>query len=1065
MNNQNNFLYTLLNGDLRGVEISGPAINPFNQRDTNITTNKNPTFPDNPSIKNYSWSLQEINFDYGIEYPLVRKEIFNASIFNIASSVIQSDNGNLSVFNVPPKTVQVYSASLYSTNSVLTSLNINWDDSLALYFNDSLFASNFINSGYNSKYVDIPISTGLNKIDIYLYSNSGNKNFTINNSLGSLAQGWYIPNHILPDTPTNLLVENDFNSNNKKDPNINIVSWNNSEELDDKTLGYKVFRRGPYLSGVSPIVSSSYSGYNESTLTGYNQFSNKDIFYTISKVSPNGESLPLLEFRAIPSGAITPVLITGIWNSAGVGLLSGTEWEYCMFPRTSGGDHIWTPPVSINSLGGVINLDYIVGANYSHIDVYRIANTGVSGIRRNVELDSFTSYLIATITGIGNGSFTDSGIAQSTFITGIKFLSERQDPYDINRFYNYNTFAISWSGSLESGAYYRVYKTNYSGIYGDSSLVGETNLNRIIDSGVLFQGAPVSFKNIGIVENTKRFTDVVLSNRTYDYKVSSYNYSYLESPLSTGYTITAGDPYAPNTPSGISITSLNGFATLGWQNGVEPDLEGTIVYQSDNGVSYSEVGRTTSNNYTRFIGYSGSPWFKLANYDTSDNISPLSAGYQGSGTLVADNIILRDFRTLSTLDIDLDNYIYSGFNLSTSVMVRSQMCAIHCPSGVYESYSSAAPPILTLGLERYSSVGTQYTTFSPDGALGGTVAIPYNSGFGIAAIEDTSQSRYHLLNVAYYTGVNSDLYLFNRCFEGVGGVPSIAYTFLNGNTTGIRVGDWITSQFPTSQKEFTNAALNPVIATNSGFSDKHVIIYLSGTGANHSVSFGFTSSNKSGIYTGPEKYLSIHNADISKRDGFSAAMDYDGYIHLFYMGSGNNPRTNKLKWYKLDYQVGNNNPVTILASGAHSNNGVGGYLFEQSTNKYVLGEPRCFIDELNNIYIMQKGNRAETVVATPFKKTIFTSQITKNGSVLVSPNSIYQIPFEFESTWGIAYTPITNLAYSWYTLGETAREGNVGRYNVKNETYNYRDGLYRRLHSLEFYNNASLYQILQSILK
>ena len=1062
MTTPNDFIYSLLNGNTKDVEIVGPPINPYNQKSISITSNKTPSSPDDISIKNYAWSLREFKTDSIGEYPILRKDIFEANSDNIDNSIIYSDNGNLSIYNVPEKTVQVYSASISSNNPTMTRLNLDWGDSISVYSNDSLLVSNGDGFGYNSKYVDIGIETGVNTLEIYLYSYSGMKNFTINSKLGELVNGWYIPNFILPTTPSNLMVVNDYNSNKKKDPNLNIVTWDFEKQAKDgNSLGYKIYRVGPYSTG-TPISSVLCTGYYVG-ISGFGIPNGSRKFYSVSAVYPDGETVLGDSIRATFQNKIVPPSLTGYGYYPGSGNLSGSILYYNVIARTSTNKSLWAPYEVISSNDNIVKLFYTTGSNYSYIDIYR--NNGFldySGIIIDSP-NSFRSYKVATITGIGNGVFIDSGLTNGAYVTGLDFIDFSYDKYGEVNYYADNTFRLSW-GAL-SGATYKIYRTKFSGVFSSTSLVGETTTNSFVDSGFTYTGKPITLEHIASVENVNTYNDTVLSNRTYDYKISAYNYSYVSSPLSTGYSITAGDPYPPAAPSGINITSFNGFTTLGWLNGVEPDLEGTIIYQSGD-AGFTEIARTTSNTYSKFIGYSGAPWFKLANYDTSDNVSQLTSAYRGSGTFVAENIILTSFKTLSSLDVDLELYVPSGFNTTTSAMTRMQMGAIHCPSGVYQTYTVSAPPFLGLGLERYGvpSNSIQYTTYSPDDVLGGTVGIPFNSGFGFTAIEDSSLGRYHLLNVAYYSGqVNSaNLYLANRCFEGKSGAPSIAYTLVSGNTTGIFVGDWIQGQYPYGNAEYNNAVANPVIATNSGFADKQVIIYLSGTSSTNKVSFGFACSNRSGIRVGPEKYITIPSSDISPRDGFSAAMDYDGALHLFYMGSGLSPSTNKLKWYKLQYNT-DSSPITILNSGNYTNNGIGGYLFQQSPSIQILGEPRCFIDETNSIYIFQKGNRSNAVVAAPFKKTIFASQMDKNGNIQVPVNSIYQLPFEFESTWGITYTPLGGLAYSWYTLGTTATSSTL--FAQKNRTYNYQNGVYRRMHPLEFYNSSSLYQILQSILK
>lgn len=1073
-------LISQLNRMSEARAVASLAIAPVQSSSTYSTEFQENSF-NKKTISDFSWTHRF--FEYNVSDTLLplTSDIFGWAKDRIRSESTQSVNGNLSIIDVLPNYIHSYSTYIYKNNPYSLDITPDWSDSIGIYINnDPIIKSNY--NAFTTRTVPIILYSGWNELKILLYTKSLNKNFSINSEIGSLADDWINLQYDLPEVPTNLSVSIDVNSlNNRKDPNTIVIKWDKMDSFN--TAGYNIYRTGPYITGITvPVINkNTSSGYFVSGVLGID----RESYYQVSAYSDNfGETLPS-ESIAI---SLSPH-ITGVYSVSGIssfihgsGLISGGYFYVVgaavdrgfVYSNISPSDSSYYFENDKNA----VLLSWSGVENVSKYEIYRYpASSFIS--------DSFC------MNGLTSGNFiaTVYPPSLSYFDTGvIGIVSSGFKPLDgdiidrtleKSRFIaNVNNAAmLNWSGvnfSISGIIGYKVYRTYYSGIYQKNSLVGVTTNLFIIDSGIYsgstdpLAGKPTSIENIASLSYlTNKFKDTsIVKNQSYSYSLSTYNERLLESSLTTGCYIIAGDQIAPSTPTNITITSFNGFATLGWVNGGESDLAGTIIYQS--GLSgHLEIARTTANSYTQFIGYSGSPWFKLGNYDTSDNISVLSSAYQGSGTFVAENIILKSFRTLSSLDVDLELYVPSGFNTSNSAMTRMQMGAIHCPSGVYQTYTVSAPPFLGLGLERFAVApgSIQYSTYSPDDVLGGTVAIPVNSGFGFAAIEESRLNRYHLLNVAYYSGRigTANLYLENMCFEGKSGAPSIAYTLLSGNTTGIFVGDWILNQWPYGDNEYSNALMNPVVVTNSGFVDKQVIIYVSGTSSTNTVSFGFTSSNRSGTYIGPEKYLTIDGADISPRDGFSSAMDYDGNIHLFYMGSGLSPSTNKLRWFKLDYQTKNNNPITILASGSYTNNGKGGYLFPQETNPFILGEPRVFIDELNNIYIFQKGNRSNAVVAAPFKKTIFASQIDKNGNIQVFPDSIYQLPFEFESTWGISYTPVGNLAYSWYTLGKTATGSSL--FPQRNLTYNYQAGVYRRMHPLEFYNNSSLYQILQSIIK
>ncbi len=1043
-----------LNGDL----------NPEMQKELSTTINKNPALPDNPATKDYNWTWKYFDFNPEINYPRLTSDIFNYSK-GTKSQVLVSENGNLSVQNVPPKTLNLFRANVFVRQSISTNLNFNWAESLLLNVNDSYIVSNIENSQFNSAFTPIFLNSGWSTIDIFIYSSSGNQNFTINNMLGSVIDVWGPPSINAINYPSGFGVIVDTDAFGKKVPNTNVLTWEQSDS--SYTLGYKAYRRGPYNSGSNPpvIINNLSSGYYISGFDGIRDSYGRypDVYYTVTAENLNGETLGSTEIKLSKGVLVSGVsFFSGLAHTHVDGTLFQTLYTYDIFSRTSTSKYIEPLPqgrILVANTGNAVLLSWMSGTNLAGYDIYRYSglltenNTYNSGLR------------IATLNNT-TMSFLDSGIVGS-MVTGIIpiFNNNRSIEGEPSIYYTNNSYDLRWSGipTVSGTTFYNIYRTFYSGIYGKNSYVTTTTGLRFIDSGIYESGLiaptfgyPPQFQDIATINyGTSVFKDVgLVTNRAYNYYLTSFDYNYIESYPTPSITIMAGDPFAPNTPSGITVISLNGFATIGWQNGVEPDLEGTIIYGSDDNVNFSEFGRVIAptDSFIDFIGYSGSTWFKLANFDTSNNVSPLSTAQQASGIMVVDQIQLKRFSLLSTTDIDLDYYLPTGVNYNITNPAGTKMQGLPQMTQVFPVVKTN----MAIGWSEefigiFNERANPYERLSAHGPFTNT---SYNlnlsgisSGVG-AAILNTPVGIF--FNLAYYSGTSPR----NLCLNSFELNPStnIARKVSTGQTVALNLGNVTDVSFNANG---VYGPTKPVVVSHANNLEKNVIVYISGT------RFGFVSFDMSGIINGnidcwpKTSGLSYLTAESQ----FDADIDNDGNIHVVYNEGGGlvDGDAIGLHWIKFSYTTGVSGGVTDIGGGYQLGHR-SGCLIVRNDGFPEYTQPRIFVDTENTLNIFCQQSNADN------QNTFYYAKAAVSGyNLMVKPATIFTLPFR-EDYYNTSYNPSLERVYTNYSFSTGVFGFTPSGYQL-NRLHMYKPGGYRRRHDYERFNDSSLYQILQSIVK
>ncbi len=650
---------SLLNGQINNAMSAKDLapLNPFNRSEINTTTNQGITNPNSPQIGNYNWSRDYFSFFPEKQFIRITDNILKYSSQPIKSQILQTTDGNLTYINVPKNQLNRFSANIYRIDGASTKLNIGWSESILVNLNNIYVTSNQEDNEYTSQYTEISLTSGWNRLDIYIYSSTDGENFTINSSLGEVSDQWGVPTISSPVPPSGLLVQNDYSSAGTKDPNSNIITWDSANR--SVVSEYKLYRRGPYNSGlVSPLLDGqNSSGYFISgafgVLDDYRRYT--DTYYLISAINSGGESLPSTEIHLKPSVSITGVFVLSGNMTANPGALNTGNYTYYVFPKSSTGeyvasDYVGAQRLAVSSSSGTFKLSWNIPPGNYGFDIYRNP-ISFDDLEPNFGLSGYF------ITGVSSTEFQflDSG-SPGILITGIRSIFNNNEfiQAEPRKYFPGNSYRLTWGG-VQGADSYNVYRTFQSGLYDKNSFVYSVASTGYIDSGITPSqlSLPVVYQNIANINyGINSYKDIgLIKNRTYTYSLSSVDYNSIEGDLSTGVFITAGDQVAPSTPSGISGTYFNGFSNIRWQNGVERDLVGTIIYQSGSNGLYNEISRISApTNFANiFTSYSGVFNFKLANFDTSDNISTLSSflSLTGTNTLQVGNIIASGLSALT----------------------------------------------------------------------------------------------------------------------------------------------------------------------------------------------------------------------------------------------------------------------------------------------------------------------------------------------------------------------------------------------------------------------------------
>ena len=614
---QNNFnkLFNQVNKQIEGQlnPTSNSDINPLFKNTSFVQKNIVNTLSATNTQTSYQWLVVE-NIDPVTQTNLIlTPDIFTVNGIKTKSFLMDASDGDIAITTLDSNSIYLLSCIITrSSNSTTAPIKITWNGDMSVYVNGSIVT-------INQSQAQIPLIVGQNIIEIII-STGNSTAFTTSGKLGKYADVWRTPSFNSANTPQNLNVRVDPNAAGSN-TNINIVKWDMN--ADSYTLGYKIYRRGPY----NYLTTTNPSGISQSITTSGNLSLNTQYYYAISAYGNNGESLPYLFTQSVitPKSYDPPIYNFNMakWNATGSLTTGVYYYGVSYFAGTKE-----TTLVATCSGRVVPQTSAILGWEFPTDSLSGIYNFNPSGIRiyRSQTYNFGASSLLTIITGINTLSYIDTGNVTTT-----------GQPLTISTLFSGIGVNLSWAPAIGDTSGYYIYRSNINN-YATSAFLTSVSSTQtsFFDSGyVTTTGVPTTFKQVSdVVHPTNRYDDIgVKYAQQYDYMVTSYNNLLIESPQSTQFNLIAGDIFPPNPPSGITLTTNLASINLSWQNGVEPDLAGTKIYYSPTlGGTYSQVGNTKSTSFAQYIGYSSTAYFKLANYDIAGNISTLTGIFSGVTT-------------------------------------------------------------------------------------------------------------------------------------------------------------------------------------------------------------------------------------------------------------------------------------------------------------------------------------------------------------------------------------------------------------------------------------------------
>lgn len=396
---QNNFpkIFTQINKQIDSKNTVIPiGVNPSNAGATSFTSAAAYTTSSvQVSNINFTWTVKQIqNSQYTdlSNIPSILSCTTNTSFYTVTSS-----DTNISIPSAKPNTIYIYNAILYrNTTNATASLSFSSNEEIRIFVNNNEI---FYSANNNSNTTNIQLSVGANDIQIFIY-NGTQQNVSISDNLSNYADSWLVPDATLSSVPQNLTAAVDPHSSSAG-INITNVKW--SSNTDGNTLGYNIYRRGPYnyLSNTISSLSSSYA-----TSGVLNTISGTTYLYEISAINQNGETLPsnLITQSLYPTD---PVLSNySISQNNTYSIMTGNNYyAYNFF-----GSNQETKYYIMGSTPGK-NLQTLIQSNIAFADIQSIYGWAPWGINifRSTSPSFAAGSLIGKITTPNTTVFVDDG--------------------------------------------------------------------------------------------------------------------------------------------------------------------------------------------------------------------------------------------------------------------------------------------------------------------------------------------------------------------------------------------------------------------------------------------------------------------------------------------------------------------------------------------------------------------------------------------------------------------------------------------------------------------------------
>lgn len=668
--------------------IADNTINPFpiglNPDSVKQSIYQYPTFRRNlksDGVSTADWMYQSFRYITSESYPIVNSHVYRFAASEIITTKIISNNGNISLRNIPSGYVGVLRGRLYNSFGGNFKIDPNWGGSYAIYINDVLVKQK--NTEQDLQRIDAGLSVGWNNIDFYFYSNSDENEFGLNLSINEFAEAWEAGGNGKPLSPVNISARLNDELLSIRESNSVVLDWETVDHANTKD--FSIYRKGPLTTGleipeISVLGSSGvyvsgvpgvYSKYYDITrdggdVVGVNiSLARGPYYYSVSAVYGSLETETSTPVKLNPSDMLFYHDFYAVYSYPDEsGLLPlDTDFTYLVIGTTDYADILpyrnnvitlrtseyssliqWAAPSGIRGFkilraSGVVDLDYFLfGSGYLIDTVYGQSSYIDSGTYSGVSTYSgfmFPSGFIPT-----SGNQFNGDTIQYT-------MSPLNRDIESGISYGTNGFDVRWtfSNSGQQPDYFKIYRSLRSGIYETDSLIavipavvsgdivsGYIDSESASPSGVTTTSVPKVFLRIATVDknNTSYIDSNLKTNGIYEYAIAARNYNGLEGDLSSSVFINAGDKIAPATPISGIATGIDSSIRLTWVNGGEDDYYQTYIYYSPTSSgTFNKLIEVRGETAYIPVGYSTTSYYKLANIDFNGNISSQSSVITG----------------------------------------------------------------------------------------------------------------------------------------------------------------------------------------------------------------------------------------------------------------------------------------------------------------------------------------------------------------------------------------------------------------------------------------------------
>ncbi len=451
------------------------GVNPNSLNDTSVGGAQQKKNQDSPIKKIYDWVWKYFEYTNADSDTILSQDILNASNSPIFTKNIVTLDGNIGALALKGNSIHIFKTTLFSAKGDQIKLDISWADNITIVLNDTQIIQNNLDP-MNQPYLQL--TQGWNSLTIYLWTPNENQYFNLGAPLGTLTDDWGMGTEIIiPEPPIVITAENNSESYHKKSPIGNVVAWVKPQETSYKSA--KIRRRGPYtnsleiptmnldssstfVQGAPGVTNDTFVGFSGVGPDGYS-----DAYYSVSALYQNKETLISDSIKLTRGGVFSGVLgITAVSDTTDAGSLPNAVFTY-VIASVKNSQYLTSQAyqlgVSVFNDGNSIDLNW---SGVDNIDGYYI-------LRYNdylYDTQGLDSGLFIAEVDPSTTSFQDIGYAGVDFGPYVETPSSIVDGEKVA--YADNSYEVIWNHNPSGlDVQYKVYKTFYSGVYNEKSLV------------------------------------------------------------------------------------------------------------------------------------------------------------------------------------------------------------------------------------------------------------------------------------------------------------------------------------------------------------------------------------------------------------------------------------------------------------------------------------------------------------------------------------------------------------------------------------------------------------------